>query len=233
MSNAGILYYQQVKITSIKRKTKLKLILNYLVQNMFCSKCGAKNSEEAIFCQKCGFKFEDEEQTRVALRSPKSDTTTGEIEPEKEIFTIRPTLMFVKVGYAAAVIGAFLLVALLAQLDTWQKLGISPWFFVLAGLSLLLIPAFYHLKRNVVRYTLTDSKIQIDEGFISQKTRNVPLRNIQDVMVSSSISQRILGFGNLVIENASESNGRIVLKNVDSPKRYADILLKQMRQLNK
>ncbi len=201
---------------------------------MFCSKCGAKNSDEAIYCQKCGFRFEDEEQTRVALRSAKLTTTAAaEEEPEQEIFTICPTLMFVKVGYAAAVIGAFLLVALLVQLDTWQKLGISPWFFVLAGLSLLLIPAFYHLKRNVVRYTLTDSKVQIDEGFISQKTRNVPLRNIQDVMVSSSISQRMLGFGNLIIENASESNGRIVLKNVDTPKHYADILLKQMRQLNK
>ncbi len=200
---------------------------------MFCSKCGAKNSDEAIYCQKCGFRFEDEEQTRVALRSAKLTTTAAEEEPEQEIFTICPTLMFVKVGYAAAVIGAFLLVVLLVQLDTWQKLGISPWFFVLAGLSLLLIPAFYHLKRNVVRYTLTDSKVQIDEGFISQKTRNVPLRNIQDVMVSSSISQRMLGFGNLIIENASESNGRIVLKNVDTPKHYADILLKQMRQLNK
>ncbi len=108
---------------------------------MFCSKCGAKNSDEAIFCQKCGFKFEDEEQTRVVERSLKP---TVEEEPEREIFKIRPTLMFIKVGYAAAVIGAFLLVALLVELDNWRKLEISAWFFVLAGLSLLLIPAFYH-----------------------------------------------------------------------------------------
>ncbi len=197
---------------------------------MFCSKCGAKNSDEAVFCQKCGFKFDDEEQTRVTERLPKPSARD---ESETEIFMIRPTLMFVKVGYAAAVISAFLLVALLVQLDTWRNLGISPWFFVLAGLSLLLIPAFYHLKRNVVCYILTDSKIEIDEGFISQKTRSVPLRNIQDVTVSASISQRMLGFGNLIVENASELNGRIVLKNVDSPKHYADILLKQMRLLNK
>jgi uncharacterized membrane protein YdbT with pleckstrin-like domain len=80
---------------------------------------------------------------------------------------------------------------------------------------------------------LTDSKIEIDEGFISQKTRNVPLRTIQDVSVSSTIPQRMLGFGDLIIENANETGGRIVLKNVNSPKKYCDILLRQMRLLDR
>lgn len=197
---------------------------------IFCHKCGAKNSDEAIYCQKCGTPLEAEEETRIA-RPPKNEPETP--HEEKQIFSIRPTLMFVKIGYAAAVMGAFLLVALLATIDGWLRFNISPWIFVLLGLSLLLIPAFYHFKRNVVRYTLTDSKIEIDEGFISQKTRNVPLRTIQDVMVSSSIPQRMLGFGNLIIENASEQDGKVILKNINSPKRYADILLKQMRQLDK
>ena len=197
---------------------------------MICSKCGVKNSDEAVYCQKCGFQLEAaEEETRIA-RPVKIE---AEPQEERQIFSIRPTLMFVKVGYAAAVMGAFLLVALLATVDDWLNLGISPWIFVLMGLSLLLIPAFYHFKRNVVRYTLTDSKIEIDEGFISQKTRNVPLRTIQDVVVSSSIPQRMLGFGNLIIENANESDGKVVLKNINSPKRYADILLKQMRQIDR
>ena len=204
---------------------------------MFCSKCGAKNSDEAVYCQKCGFQLEAaEEETRIArpLKNavePKNETEKP--HDEKQIFSIRPTLMFVKIGYAAAVMGAFLLVALLSTIDSWLKLNIPPWIFVLAGLSLLLIPAFYHFKRNVVRYTLTDSKIEIDEGFISQNTRNVPLRTIQDVMVSSSIPQRMLGFGNLIIENANEEDGKVIFKNINSPKRYADILLKQMRQLDK
>jgi uncharacterized membrane protein YdbT with pleckstrin-like domain/ribosomal protein L40E len=198
---------------------------------MFCNKCGAQNSDEAVYCHKCGFQFGAEEETRLRIKPRESAEENEELE--KQIFSIRPTLIFVKVGYVATVMIAFLLVALLSTLDTWLKLNVSPWIFVLLGLSLLLVPAFYHLKRNVVRYTLTDSKIEIDEGFISQKTRNVPLRTIQDVTVSSTIPQRMLGFGDLIIENASENGGRIVLKNVNSPKKYADILLKQMRQLNK
>ncbi|HLM02880.1 MAG TPA: PH domain-containing protein [Pyrinomonadaceae bacterium] len=201
---------------------------------MFCIKCGARNSDEAVYCRKCGTLLEAEEETRVARSLPKEETVTDETErEEKEIFSVRPTLTFIKAGYAAAVAGAFLLVAVLSTLDDWLKLGVSSWIFVLLGLLLLLIPAFYHFKRNIVRYTLTDSKIEIDEGFIFQNTRNIPLRSIQDVSVSSSITQRMLGFGNLVIDNATEDGGKIVLKNIDSPKQYADILLRQMRQLNK
>ena len=198
---------------------------------MFCNRCGAKNSDEAIYCQKCGIRLQPddgEEETRVRLSQQKESE-----EIEKQIFSIRPTMMFVKAGYATAVVGAFLLVALLATIAGWLGLNIPWWIFVLLGLSLLLIPAFYHLRRSAVRYTLTESKIEIDEGFVSQKTRNIPLRTIQDVAVRATIPQRILGFGDLIIENASEADGKIVLKNVDSPKKYADVLLKQMRRIDK
>lgn len=196
---------------------------------MFCNKCGAKNSDEAIFCQKCAFRLvPDEEETRVApLPQKLSD------DPEKEIFTVRPTLMFIKVGYVAAVISAFLLVVILYYFGKLIGFDIPWWFSVFAGLSLLLIPAFYHLKRSIVRYTLTDSKIEISEGLISTHTRNIPLRTIQDVSVSATIFQRMLGFGNLIIENANEVDGKIILKDINSPKKYADTLLRQMRQLDK
>ncbi|HEX9961918.1 MAG TPA: zinc-ribbon domain-containing protein, partial [Pyrinomonadaceae bacterium] len=125
---------------------------------MFCIKCGARNSDEAIYCQKCGSLLEAEEETRVARQPPKEEIKDDVEREEKQIFSVRPTLMFVKIGYAAAVAGAFLLVAVLSAVDSWLNLGVSPWIFVLLGLLLLLIPAFYHFKRNIVRYTLTDSK---------------------------------------------------------------------------
>ncbi|MQK95506.1 PH domain-containing protein, partial [Escherichia coli] len=63
--------------------------------------------------------------------------------------------------------------------------------------------------------------------------RNIPLRSIQDVSVSMNLIQRILGYGDITIDNASEDAGKIVLKNVAEPKKYADLLLKQLRKVDK
>ena len=201
---------------------------------MFCIKCGTKNSDEAIYCQKCGALLEAEEETRIvrSIKPEKIEAVVSE-DSERQIFSISPTLMFVKIGYGLAILGALLLVALLNMLSQLTGVNIPAWISVLAGLSLLLIPAFYHLKQKLVRFTLTDSKIEIDQGLISRTTRNVPLRTIQDVTVSATAPQRMLGFGNLVIETAGDTDGKIILKNINTPKKYADVLLKQIRLLNK
>ncbi len=192
---------------------------------MFCIKCGAGNSDQAVYCQKCGNALEAEEETRIA-RKFGDEKISGEDE-ERKVFSISPTLMFVKIGYVLAALGVLLMVALLATF------GVSFLISTLVALPLFLIPAYYHLKQRMIRYTLTDAKVEIDEGFIFQNSRNVPLRSIQDVSVSSTITQRMLGFGNLVIDNASDNGGKIVLKNINTPKKYADDLLRQMRLLNK
>ncbi len=137
--------------------------------------------------------------------------------------------MFVKLGYVAAVVAAFFLVAVFSVFLP----AVSSLIAIVIGLLLLLIPAFYHFKQKLVRYTLTDTTIEIDKGMISRTTQNVPLRRVQDVTVSSTMLQRIFRFGDVVIDNASEQGGKVVLKNIDPPRKYADILLKQMRQLEK
>ena len=192
---------------------------------MFCIKCGTKNADEAVYCIKCGNQFDQEEETRVTTRD-RFDTAASE---GHSIFSITPTLMFVKLGYVLAVVAAFLLVAVFSVLLP----AISPITAICFGLLLLLIPAFYHFKQKLIRYTLSDTTIEIDKGIISRTTQNVPLRRVQDVTVSSTILQRIFRFGDVVIDNASEQGGKVVLKNIDSPRKYADILLKQMRQIER
>jgi uncharacterized membrane protein YdbT with pleckstrin-like domain len=107
---------------------------------------------------------------------------------------------------------------------------ISPYLSIPLALALLLIPAYKHLMRNTLLYTLTDSKIEMDRGLISRTTRNIPLRNIQDVTVTTSVPQRLLRFGDLVIDNASETGGTTVLHNIPDPRRHADLLLRELRR---
>ena len=135
-------------------------------------------------------------------------------------------MIFIKLGYALAVLAAFALVLLLAWIDVPAVISVP------IGLALLLVPAYYHLRRNMVRYTLTDSKLEIDTGLIARTTRNIPLSKIQDVTVSASIPQRVLGFGDLIVDNASELSGTTVLHNISNPRHFADLLLRQLRGLH-
>lgn len=196
---------------------------------MFCTSCGHENKDTAVFCRKCGEATGVEVETRVAARPVDAPSITADDDtPEASIFSIGPTMMFVKAGYIATAIAALLIVAIAsAFLGTW----VSPVIGVVLGLALFVIPAVYHVKQKLVRYTLTDTKLEIDEGLISRTTRSVPLRRVQDVTVSTSIMQRLLGYGDVVIENANEDGGRVVLKNINSPRQTADTLMRQMRRL--
>jgi membrane protein YdbS with pleckstrin-like domain len=193
---------------------------------MQCSKCGAFLDSDSRFCKSCGAPAHDPEETRIAR--PQSSVPAlhdHDDDLESVIFTVRPTLLFVKLGYAAAVIGAILLTILLNTVFVN-----IPWYISLPiALGLLLIPAYKHLRRNMIRYTLTDSKIETDYGLIARTTRNIPLAKIQDVTVSASIWQRLLGFGDVVVDNASELGGTTVFHNINNPRHYADLILREMR----
>lgn len=162
--------------------------------------------------------------TNLARPADESDAV------ERVIFRVRPTLLFVKLGYVLAALGGVLLVALLTLAGTWAGVGVPLYVSIPLALALLLVPAFYHVRRNMLRYTLTDSKIEIDEGFVSQTTRNIPLRNIQDVTVKTTVLQRVLKFGNVVVDNASEEGGVTVLRDIPDPRRHADLLLRELRR---
>lgn len=190
---------------------------------MFCRNCGKSNPGDASFCQKCGMRLVGDDETRVAF-----GTAPGlQAGAETVIFSVGPSLVFVKAGYLLAASMGIALVAALTAVPVSAAISVP------LGLAVLLVPAYRHLRRRLVRYTLTDSKIEIDAGFIVQNSRNVPLRSIQDVFVTSTLLQRSLGFGDVVIDNASEDGGKIVLKDIPQPKKHADMLLSALRHVGR
>jgi uncharacterized membrane protein YdbT with pleckstrin-like domain len=193
---------------------------------MHCSNCGSYIPPGVRFCSGCGAPANDPEATRIARVQSAIPARANHADEDLEhvIFTVRPTLIFIKLGYALAVVAAIALVFLLALIP------VPPQISIPVALALLLIPAYYHVRRNMIRYTLTDAKIEIDTGLIARTTRNIPLSKIQDVTVSASIPQRILGFGDLIVDNASELGGTTVLHNISNPRHYADLLLRQLRR---
>ena len=190
---------------------------------MTCSKCGAYVTPSVRFCSNCGAAV-DPDATRLARAHATALEPGVDSDLEHTIFTVRPTMIFIKTGYALAVIAGIALVFLLASISVPASISIP------LALALLLIPGYYHLRRNMVRYTVTDSKLQIDTGLIARTTRNIPLSKVQDVTVSASIPQRLFGFGDIIVDNASEVGGSTVMHNINRPRQYADLLLRELRR---
>ncbi len=191
---------------------------------MHCSNCGSYVPPGVRFCSNCGSAAFDPEATRIARTASGLPATLPEDDIERTVFMVRPTLVFIKAGYALAALGAIGIVFLLASFGVGASISIP------VALALLLIPAYYHIRRNMIRYTVTDSKLEIDTGLIARTTRNIPLSKIQDVTVSASIPQRLLGFGDVIVDNASELGGTTILHNISKPRHYADLLLRELRR---
>jgi uncharacterized membrane protein YdbT with pleckstrin-like domain len=191
---------------------------------MTCSSCGAYVTPSVRFCSNCGAPTGDPEVTRIARLQSRALDISPDQDLEHTVFTVRPTMIFIKAGYALAVLGGIALVFLLASIGVPASISIP------LALALLLIPAYYHVRRNMVRYTVTDAKLQIDTGLIARTTRNIPLSKVQDVTVSASIPQRLMGFGDIIVDNASEIGGSTVMHNISSPRHYADLLLRELRR---
>lgn len=135
---------------------------------------------------------------------------------------IRPTLKYIKLGYAAVavvIIAGVVGASMLPDNDVQYR----PW---LIGLTVLFLiwPIKRHLERQFIKATISGDRLRYEYGMISKTTRNISLPKVQDARVDQSIMQRMFGVGNLSIETAGEAS-RLTLRNVDDPQHVADEIL--------
>ncbi len=84
---------------------------------MHCAQCGSYIDDDARFCKQCGAPAADTEETRIARPQPVAPIAYHDNDDvEHVIFTARPTLIFVKLGYVLAVLGAIALTILFAMI---------------------------------------------------------------------------------------------------------------------
>ncbi len=131
---------------------------------------------------------------------------------------IRPTVKFVRAG---AIV--LLFIAVVAWGCLLAVPGTQLWMPV-AATALLLWPAAKWLPIRFNVTTLSGDRLRSETGMLSKSTRNLMLSRVQDVGVSQSLFQRIMGVGDIWIETAGVSS-RVVLSNIDNPQQVADMLL--------
>lgn len=201
---------------------------------MSCKNCGQPLPEGSRFCNHCGA-----QAARPAVSTLESAGAVGAsysvATDERVIFTLRPTMIFVLIRYIVAAVVVVAAAALMGVLNNRNPQAVNGRvaFLVILGVGLLVFanPVYRHILRLREVYTMTDHKLEMRYGLIAKTVRNIPLKNIQDVTVTSSVWQRLMNLGDIEIESASES-GKIILDDIHHPDRYANMILAELRRRN-
>ncbi len=191
---------------------------------------------ESRFCNGCGAGVvADQPVTATHTHSSVSIPLSPSAKPiiqtpaqndEEVIFRIRPSFYAVGTAYVGAAIFSLLAIAVFGYFAL--PIGIS----LAMSLASFIFPLVRHIQRNRVVYTLTPSKIEIDYGIFSKTVRNIPLRNAQDVTVSATLFERMIGVGDVIVDSAAEA-GKILMRQIPDPRKHADLILQQLQRIHR
>src|SRR5450759_5295550 len=138
-----------------------------------------------------------------------------------EDIVLRPSLKLIWTAYAAIAV----LVVASVVLYSMDMYGTAPLAVALLPALLLLWPLKRHIQSRFTRLTLSGDKLCYENGVMARSKRLIQITKVQDVRVDQTLTQRMLGIGNLSLETAGEPSRR-VMKNVDSPDRVAEDILR-------
>jgi uncharacterized membrane protein YdbT with pleckstrin-like domain len=137
---------------------------------------------------------------------------------------IRPTMKFIRLGYAVVllviVVGAILFFTMIPPDNEWRD---KPWIMAVPAV-LLIWPIRRHIAQRFTKATIAGDKLRYEVGALGKTTRNISLPKVQDARVDQSVIQRMFGVGNLAIETAGEAS-RLMIRNVDRPQQVAEEIL--------
>jgi membrane protein YdbS with pleckstrin-like domain len=227
---------------------------------MRCHRCGNRLPPESLYCNRCGSKAQNQSATRPQLpahlaappprparRAPTLPSVyePGSFEDDEEdypdpyaedyyddyqdeeqvIFSINPAFYEVGLTYLWATALSLIVTAVVA----YTKIGFP--IAIIVSAIFFIAPIVRHIRLKHTVYTLTNVKLEIRSGVLSTSAQSIPLRHIQDVTVSETLKERLIGIGDVLIDSAALDN-KMVLNNIKNPRKYADLILDQLQYWN-
>lgn len=89
----------------------------------------------------------------------------------------------------------------------------------LGGVLVLAMAAPPLVRWLFTQYVLTTERIIVRTGVISRTGTEIPLESINDVRFSQSVSERLLGYGDILVESAG-SRGQSRLSDIPDPEAF-------------
>ncbi|WP_017585316.1 PH domain-containing protein [Nocardiopsis ganjiahuensis] len=97
---------------------------------------------------------------------------------------------------------------------------------VVAALVFWFVPM---LKWATTVYILTNRRLMMRDGIISKQGRDMPLTRVNDVSFNITLWERIMRYGTLSVQSASEQEG-MVLQRVPRPQWFQSEIYRQVNE---
>ncbi len=91
--------------------------------------------------------------------------------------------------------------------------------YAILGVGWIVIAFVPFLRWWFTKFVLTNERLIMRKGIIARRGVEIPLEVINDVLFSQTVFERLLGFGDLIIESAGEQ-GQSRFSNIPRPEEF-------------
>jgi membrane protein YdbS with pleckstrin-like domain len=126
---------------------------------------------------------------------------------------------------------ALLLVSAVFALWWWLggRLGAESTSAVFRNLALLFLGAAVasfvvrRIRNAADEFVVTNRRVLRKIGLLAREAEHAPIEKIQDIMIAQGVIARLLGYGTVALETASET-GRIVFSDIARPEAFRNAI---------
>ena len=89
---------------------------------------------------------------------------------------------------------------------------------------------YFGLPLSFTRYSLSEDRLFISEGFLSIKDDEILLYRVRDIDTRRSLWQRMFGVGTVIVVSSDKTMPSLVLKNIKDPIFVKELIHKQVEE---
>ena len=90
---------------------------------------------------------------------------------------------------------------------------------------------YFGLPLSFTRYSLSEDRLFISEGFLNIKDDEVLLYRVRDIDTRRSLWQRLFGVGTIIVVSSDKTMPNLVLQNVKDPVFVKELIHKQVEEM--
>ena len=90
---------------------------------------------------------------------------------------------------------------------------------------------YFGLPLSFTRYSFSEDRLFLSEGFLSIKDDEILLYRIRDITTSRSLWQRLFGVGTVTVVSSDKTMPNLELKNIKNPLQVKELLHRQVEEM--